>query len=402
MRVAKMTRWLPLVGVVLLMLAGCTAVATPEPTPEDEIQTHETGGMDADHESEADHDEEHADDHDEEHADDHDDEHGDDHESLALSLPALDAVELDGRALRVVATTSIIGDVVGRVGGDAIDLTVLMGPGQDPHSYEPGAQDLTAVANADVIFVNGWDLEESLIDNLATIGEDAPIVAVSAGIVPIERDEDDHEDAHEDETDADHDEHDEGEDHDAEHAHDHGSIDPHVWFDVRSVQVWADNIAQVLSDLDPASAADYASSAASYQEELVATHDDLEAQAQSLPQASRVLVTNHDAFRYFAQAYEFDIAGTVIPSASTLAEPSASDLAELTTVMQERGVCTVFAETTSSDQLAQALANELSDCENVQVLSLYTGALGSEGSGAETYIDMMRTNMETIVEGLSG
>ena len=102
-----------------------------------------------------------------------------------LALPALSAVQLDGRPLRVVATTGIIGDVVGRVGGDAIELTTLMGPGQDPHSYQPAAADLTAAANADVIFINGWDLEEGLVADLASIAQDAVIVPISAGIVPL-------------------------------------------------------------------------------------------------------------------------------------------------------------------------------------------------------------------------
>ena len=127
-----------------------------------------------------------------------------------LALPALEAVALDGRPLRVVATTSLIGDVAARVGGPAIDLTTLMAPGQDPHSYQPAAAGLAAAADADLIFVNGWNLEEALVKDLTTIGRKAIIVPISAGIEPRKI------------TDG-------GED------HDHGPFDPHVWRDVGNV-----------------------------------------------------------------------------------------------------------------------------------------------------------------------
>lgn len=360
-------RLLLLAVAATLILAGCTAVTTPESAAETEgeVHLHEDG-------------EEHL----------HTDEAGAEaedhsHESLTLSLPALDPVDLNGRKLRVVATTSLIGDTAVRVGGDAIDLTVLMEAGQDPHSFQPGAQDLTAVAEADVILINGWDLEEGLVDDLANIGGGVPLVAVSANITPIELGEHSHDPDVAD-----------------DHEHEFGGIDPHVWMDVRSVEVWADNIAQIFGALDPAQADAYSANAAAYDEELAALHSEINAQVLALPLDARVLVTNHDALRYFALAYGFEIAGTVIPAASTLAEPSASGLAALTATMQERGVCTIFAETTASDQLAQTLAGELSDCDTVQVVALYTGALGSAGSGAETYIDMMRTNTNLIMQGL--
>ena len=132
-----------------------------------------------------------------------------------LTLPELTAAELDGAPLKVVATTSIIGDVVAQVGGKAIDLTTLMGPGQDPHSFEPSARELTAVADAHVIFVNGWDLEEALAQDLADIAGDVPLVPISANIEPLAFGEDGHE-AEADE-------------------HDHGSVDPHVWFSAANV-----------------------------------------------------------------------------------------------------------------------------------------------------------------------
>ncbi len=306
-------------------------------------------------------------------------------DSDLLTLPTLSAANLDGKPLQVVASTSIIGDVVSQVGGDAIMLTTLMAAGQDPHSYQPGAQELTAVAQADVIFVNGWDLEESLVNDLATIGEDVPVVAISANVTPRVLGAEEHEEEHEEE---------------AADEHHHSGADPHVWFDIQNVVQWTENLSQVLAALDPANASTYQENAATYTAKLASLESDVEAQLATLPPESRVLVTNHDSFGYFARAYNFEILGTVVPGNSTIAEPSATDLTTLIGLMAEHGVCTIFTETTVSDSLSQTVASELDACDAVQVVPLYTGALGPAGSGAESYIDMFRTNVAAIVAGL--
>ena len=300
------------------------------------------------------------------------DDHVHEAEAEMLSLPELTAAELDGAPLKVVATTSIIGDVVAQVGGEAIQLTTLMGPGQDPHSFEPGARALTVVANAHVILVNGWDLEEALVHDLKEIGEDVPLVAISANIEPLA------------------------------FGDDEGSgADPHVWLAVHNVVQWTTNVEQVLTDLDPANAAAYRRNAAIYLAELEELATYVASAVAAIPEENRLLVTNHDALSYFAAAYDFELIGTVIPAASTLAEPSASDLTTLTTLMADRGVCTIFTETAVNDSLAQTVAGELSDCNEVQVVPLYTGSLGVAGSGADSYIGMIRTNVDAIVAGLT-
>lgn len=302
-----------------------------------------------------------------------------------LTLPALEAIELNDSALKVVATTSIIGDVVAQVGGDAIELTTLMGPGQDPHSYEPGARELTAVANADVIFVNGWDLEEGLVADLAEIGAGVPLIPISANIEPLAFGDDEHEHEETDET---------------ANEHEHSGIDPHVWFSIPNVAQWTENVASVLSALDPANAEIYAKNAAAYQLELEALAQTVEPQLAAIPAEKRFLVTNHDTFSYFANAYDFELIGTVIPAASTLAEPSASDLTALIHEMEAHAVCTIFTETTISDTLAQTITAELEGCDEVQVLELYTGAIGSVGSDTDSYIGMFHANVDAIVAGL--
>lgn len=292
-------------------------------------------------------------------------------EAEVLTLPTLSAANLNGEPLQVIASTSIIGNVVTQVGGNSIALTTLIAPGQDPHSYEPGAQTLTAVAQADVIFVNGWDLEESLVHNLESIGKDVPIVAISANIKPLPLKD-----------------------------NEHSGADPHVWFDIQNVVQWTENVARILAALDPANAAAYQDNAAAYKAELIALEADVKEQLAVLPPEKRVLVTNHDSFAYFAQAYDFEILGTVVPGSSTIAEPSATDLTTLISTMEAHGVCTIFTETTVSDNLSQTVAAELDVCDAVQVVPLYTGAIGPTGSGAESYIAMFRANVEAIVAGL--
>jgi ABC-type Zn uptake system ZnuABC Zn-binding protein ZnuA len=319
----------------------------------------------------------------------HDDDHHDNDDNM-LVLPALAPVDLHGDKLRVVATTSIIGDIVGRIGGDTIELVTLMGPGVDPHSYQPSAAELTAVADAHLIFINGWDLEEGLIRDLENVAEGVPMVPVSAYIEPLAF-EDDHveDDSHDDFH---------GDSHDQDHGHD---ADPHTWFNPHLVKQWVENIEHVLHELDPANAGLYEANAEAYLQELEELIVYFEARIAEIPDERRKLVTNHDTFGYFARAYGFEIVGTVIPSASTLSEPSARELAQLVERMQTEGICTIFTESVANERLAQTVAAELSGCAEVQVLRLFTDALGGPGSGAETYLDMMRVNIDTIVTGLT-
>jgi len=304
-----------------------------------------------------------------------------------LALPTFEGAEERSDRLRVVATTSIIGDVVSRIGGERISLVTLMRPGRDPHGFEPAARDLTAVADADLIFVNGWDLEENLVHEVEAIGDGTPLVPVSAAIVPLLRG-------------AESDLHGAEGERAADPTTRYAGVDPHVWFSVHNVEQWAQNIAAVLSDLDPENAPAYVDNAAAYVEELQALDDYIHAQVETIPVGRRVLVTNHDSFAYFADEYGFEVLGTVIPGASTLAEPSARALAALIDTMEEHDLCTLFAESSGSQTLAETVATELGSCDDVQILQLYSGSIGVEGSAADSYITMYRSNVDTIVGGL--
>ena len=195
---------------------------------------------------------------------------------------------------------------------------------------------------------------------------------------------------------APHEGHDEHEEDEHGHAHDHGTHDPHFWFDPIRVKVAVNEIAARLSAVDPDNASVYFQNASEYADELDELHYWILDQVDMVAQERRLLVTSHDAFTYFAHAYGFEIAGLVIPSLATHVEPSAEHIAELVEVIREREIQALFGETTVSERLAQAVARET----GAELFRLYSGSLGPEGSGADTYLGMVRTNVERIVEAL--
>ena len=201
----------------------------------------------------------------------------------------------------------------------------------------------------------------------------------------------------EDMDDHDEDEHGHDEDMDDHDGHDHGPLDPHFWFDPLRVQTAVTEIAARLSALDPAGADSYTANAASYNAKLDVLHSWTLEQVAQVPIEARLLVTSHDSLSYFAELYGFLVVGTVIPStASTEVEPTAEEMVELVHEIEEYGVGTIFGETTVSERLAKAIADET----GAKLVRLYSGSLGDEGSGAETFIGMLQVNVERIVEAL--
>lgn len=296
-------------------------------------------------------------------------------ETEPLSLPALRQVAANDEPVRIVATTGIIGDVVSAVAGPDAVVDVLMEPNQDPHGYQSTAGDLQLAANADAILVNGWRLEEGLIDDLENVARGTPIVPISAGIEPRYFDEDA----------------------DGEEAN---RIDPHVWLSPLNVITWADNIELVLSTLDPANAKSYSQRAEEYREQLDDLDRRIRGRLETIEGSQRVLVTNHDAFGYFADEYGFTIVGTIVPGDSSLAEPASRELAVLIERMRAASICAIFLEHSANQRLVSQVANELGNCDEVQIVKLYSGALGEQGSGAETYMTMMEANTDLIVGAL--
>ncbi|MYH76161.1 MAG: zinc ABC transporter substrate-binding protein, partial [Acidimicrobiaceae bacterium] len=210
-----------------------------------------------------------------------------------------------------------------------------------------------------------------------------------------EHDDEGHDD-HDDEGHDDHDEHDdEGHGH---HDHAHGAEDPHVWFDPHRVAEALPVLAQALTahaGLDPAAVEACMNS---YRAELEAVDAEIAAKVAQLPPESRKLVTNHDAFAYYAARYGFEVIGTVIPSLSSMAEANPAGLEELAEIIEHEGIRAIFAETQHSGDDIEALADRIG---GVEVVTLYTGSLGPPGSGAETYTGYLRTNTDLIVDSLN-
>jgi zinc/manganese transport system substrate-binding protein len=281
-----------------------------------------------------------------------------------------------------VATTSTLGDLVSNVAGGDATVEVLMPLGADPHSFVPSSQQVAEMNDADLVVVNGLGLEEGFAAVLeGVVADGGRVLELGPMLDPIPFGLDDHDDADND------DDEDDGDDH---------SIDPHVWMDPLRMAEAVTIVAAELSELDPGG--DWTERGAAYALELQELHSEIEAELSAIDQSDRLLVTNHEALGYFADRYDFEVVGTVIPGGSTLGDPSSEALASLVGTIRELGVSVVFAETTQPSALADAVARELGG--EVQVVELFTGSLGEPGSGAETLIDMLRVNAGRIAQAL--
>jgi manganese/iron transport system substrate-binding protein len=290
----------------------------------------------------------------------------------ALSACTTPAVGQPGK-LQVVATTTIVGDVVRNIGGNDIQLNVLLPPGSDPHSFDPTPQDAAKIAKANLIFANGAGLETFLDSLLKNAGSQAQIVAVSDGIQLIRFQSNLP-----------------GEESGP------GGGDPHTWFDPQNVKVWVQNIEKALSAKDPANAQTYAANAQRYKQQLDELDSWIQAQVGQIPPGQRKLVTDHEAFTYFAIRYGFQQVGAIVPGYSTLAQPSAQELAALEDAIRSLGVKAVFVGETVNSNLAQRVAQDT----GVKLVYLYTGALSDSNGAADTYLDFMRYDVSQIVNGL--
>ena len=277
-----------------------------------------------------------------------------------------------GGPLNVVATTTIVGDVVRSIGGDAIHLVVLLPPGTDPHSFQPTPQDVAKVSDADLIFINGAGLESFMNSLLSSSGDGAKVVAVSDGIHLLN--------APKGEIGAPSDE----------------AGDPHVWMDPNNAMVWVDNIEHALSEADPANSALYTQNATNYRQTLSELDQWVREQIAQIPTSNRKLVTDHQVFGYFAERYGFTQVGTLIPGYSTMSEPSAQELAALETAIGQLGVPAIFV----GDTVNPSMAERVSTDTNTRLVFVYTGSLTKDEGPASTYPDFIRYNVNAIVDAL--
>lgn len=278
----------------------------------------------------------------------------------------------------IIATTGIWADITSEVLCDE-PVPALIPAGADPHSFEPSLRDRETIEDAELIVSNGSDLEGSLIDLLSSVG-DANLVEMTPHIDVIVA-EDPHDAA--DDADADAETGDDGHGHDLD-------ADPHVWQDPLRVAGALHVIASAGAALGRPDCSD------AYAAELRTLDAEISDLLAEIPSARRIMVTSHDSLAYFADRYDLEIIGTVIPSTNTLAQTNAADLAALADLVEERDVRAIFTEELESTADADALAARL----GVRVVPLVTDALTSDPA-TDTYVEMMRSNAAAIAEALT-
>jgi len=292
----------------------------------------------------------------------------------SLLLAACNAPAASGDGLKVVASTTIVGDVVAQVGGDLIELTVLFPTGADPHTFDPRPQDIAAISDARVVFISGLGLEESLqpaLDANAT----GTVVQVSDGIDVRTLDNAAQ----------------------INDPHGHENVDPHTWTDPNNVIVWTRNIAATLAKADPAHADTYRANTDAYIASLRELDAWIRSEVAQIPPERRKLVTDHYAFGYFADEYGFEQVGALVGSFSTNASPSAQEIAALEDAIRAQNVPAVFVGTTVNSTLAEQVAQDTGS----KIVSVYTGSLTAPGGEAGSYLVFMRYNVNAIVNALN-
>jgi ABC-type Zn uptake system ZnuABC Zn-binding protein ZnuA len=266
----------------------------------------------------------------------------------------------------VVATTTIAGDLVHNVGGERVEVDTLVPAGADPHGHEPRPSDAVAIAEAELVVKSGGDLDEWLDELIENAGGDAAEVTLLDSVRTIRSDDE---------------------------------IDPHWWQDPHNAILAVEAVRDALVDADPDGRRAYERNARAYIAELRALDDEIERCMRRVPPEKRKLVTTHDALGYFAERYDIEVIGAVIPSLSTQAQPSAKDVDALVEQIEDEGVEAIFPEAAVSQRLERSISRE----SGAEVGGeLWTDSLGDEGSGAETYVDAMRANANALAEGMSG
>lgn len=269
----------------------------------------------------------------------------------------------------VVATNTIIADLTKNIGGDEIDLTSILQPGTDPHLYEPVPRDTISLESAELILYNGYNLEPALVKLIEAAGIKADKLAVGEVAAPLQLDKG-------------------------------GKTtvpDPHVWGDVENAIEMAIAIRDALIKISPEDKEEFTENAEKLIEELQELDKSITQQISTIPQPQRKLITTHDAFQYYAKAYNIPIAGTLV-GISTEEQPSAQTVTKLVEEIKKTGVKAIFAETTINPTLIQTVAEEA----NIKLAErkLYSDSIGSPGTEGDSYIKMMQSNTRTIVEAL--
>ncbi len=267
----------------------------------------------------------------------------------------------------MVATTTLVGDFVREVGGEAVEVEQILQPNSDPHEYEPRPSDVEAVAGAELVFTSGRGLDDWAEELVSDSGGDAQVVDLgSFGPIRLAGD---------------------------------GEPDPHWWHDPRNVEAAVPGIEKALVVADPSHKAEFARNAKAYLAALKALDAGITRCIDSVPPARRKLVTDHDAFGYFANRYGIEVVGAVIPSQTTQAQASAKDLSALAQTIETENVTAVFPESSVSADVVEAIARQTGASAEY---TLYGDTLGPEGSDGDTYLHMEQANADAVVHGFTG
>jgi zinc/manganese transport system substrate-binding protein len=269
--------------------------------------------------------------------------------------------------LKAVASISIIGDLVKSVGGDRVDVTTLIGPNSDAHVFSPTPSDAKTLGAAKAVFINGMGLEGWITRLIAAAGTKATPVVVSAGITPRQAEEGGHH-----------------------------TVDPHAWQSVANVKIYVANIRNGLKNADPAGAATYDTSAKAYLGKLDELEREVRETIGKIPPDRRKIITTHDAFGYFGQAYGVQFIAPLGVSADS--EPSARDVARIIAQVKRQKIPAVFMENISDPRMMQQIARETGARIGG---TLYSDALSDAAGPAGTYLDMMRSNLRELAKALA-
>ncbi len=324
--------------------------------------------------------------------------------ALALSVAAgTPAARTEGAAddarLPVVASFSILGDIVREVGGDDIRLDVLVGPMRDAHTFEPTPKDARALGGARVLVVNGLGFESWMPRLVEAAGFKGRVIEASRGVQPRRLDDEEeareahgHGDADHDHAAHDHADHDhDPADHD--HGHDHGGVDPHAWQDLSNGVIYARNVARGLADADPAHASAYQARAEAYVRKLRQADAEWRRKLDAIPADRRVLATSHDAFGYFGAAYGIEVLSVV--GLSSEAEPSARAMADLVARIRAHHIRAIFLEQGGNSNALRQVAAETGVKPGG---TLYADTLDRPGHEAATYLGLFRWNTAQLLQ----
>lgn len=300
--------------------------------------------------------------------------------TLILSL-VLCASTAWAEPLRVVASFSIMGDMVKNVGGEDVVVTTLVGPDGDAHVYEPTPSDAKAVSNAQLLVVNGLHFEGWMDRLVQSAGYRGEIVVVSQGVTPRQMKEEHEDAAH-------------GEQH--HDPHHHGTIDPHAWQNLANGVIYVDNLIAALVKVDPDHAEAYRRRGAAYRAQLQDTDRWVRAQIATVPAAQRRVITSHDAFGYFSAAYGVEFLAPV--GWNTENEPSAKDVARLIRQIKQEKTRALFVENMSDPRLIKRIAREAG---GVVGGTLYSDALAPAGQTGDSYIGMFRHNVPALTAAMA-